>query len=291
MPLLITAATLYDLVNCPHRVTMDAFGDPAERDPVIANLVNEAAIIATRRNGVAVAFTDFTEAIERIVAGLEKKSRVLNADERRRVAYHEMGHALVASSLPGVDPILKVSIIPRGVGALGYTIQRPTEDRFLLAESDLKNRISVLMGGRAAESMIFDGNVSTGAADDLQRATEVALEMVTRHGMDDKIGQRTYARPPQSFLTGLQSDHIEAAETTAREIDVAVRDIIAAAFKQATDILQSRRTELEEGVKLLLTRETLTAEDLPAIRSKAAPVEQRMTVLARNEVAPLNPGE
>ena len=235
----------------------------------IANLVNEAAIVATRRKGTAVNFNDFTAAIERIVAGLEKKSRVLSPQERRRVAYHEMGHALVASSLPGVDPILKVSIIPRGVGALGYTMQRPTEDRFLLAESDLKNRITVLMGGRAAESLIFVGDVSTGAADDLQRATEIALEMVTRHGMDDKIGQRTYARPPQSFLPGLPTDHVEAAETTAREIDVAVRDIIAGAFERATDILQSRRSDLEEGVKLLLTRETLTVEEFPTIRRAA----------------------
>jgi cell division protease FtsH len=213
----------------------------------IANLVNEAAIIATRRNGVAVTFNDFTGAIERIVAGLEKKSRVLNADERRRVAYHEMGHALVASSLPGVDPIQKVSIIPRGVGALGYTIQRPTEDRFLLAESDLNSRIAVLMGRRAAENLIFGGNVSTGAADDLQRATEIALEMVTRHGMDDKIGQRTYAQARQPFLPGLATDRIQAAESTAREIDVAVRDIIARAFDCATEILQARRPDLDKG--------------------------------------------
>jgi cell division protease FtsH len=236
----------------------------------IANLVNEAAIIATRRNGVAVTLDDFTAAIERIVAGLEKKSRVLNAEERRRVAYHEMGHALVASSLPGVDPILKVSIIPRGVGALGYTIQRPTEDRFLLAESDLNNRITVLMGGRAAERLIFAGNVSTGAADDLQRATEIALEMVTRHGMDEKIGQRTYVPPPQPFLPGIQTSNVQAAETTAREIDIAVRDIIAAAFHRATEILQARRGDLDKGVELLLIRETLTADDFPAIQLKTA---------------------
>ena len=257
----------------------------------IANLVNEAAIVATRRKGAAVSFNDFTEAIERIVAGLEKKSRVLSPQERRRVAYHEMGHALVASSLPGVDPVLKVSIIPRGVGALGYTIQRPTEDRFLLAESDLKNRITVLMGGRAAESLIFAGDVSTGAADDLQRATEIALEMVTRHGMDDKIGQRTYARPPQAFLPGLPTDRIEAAETTAREIDVAVRDIIAGAFERATAILQSRRPDLEEGVKLLLTRETLTVEEFPAIRSKVAPAQQHTTIPPQDEITPLTPAE
>src|SRR5262245_46460721 len=153
----------------------------------LANLVNEAAIVATRRNGDAVTLDDFTAAIERMIAGPEKKSRVLGPEERRRVAYHEMGHALVAATLPGVDPVHKVSIIPRGVGALGYTIQRPTEDRFLLARHDLENRISVLMGGRAAEALVFDGEVSTGASDDLQRATEIATEMVTRYGMNETV--------------------------------------------------------------------------------------------------------
>ena len=236
----------------------------------IANLVNEAAIIATRRKGTSVTFGDFTSAIERIVAGLEKKSRVLSPEERRRVAYHEMGHALIASSLPGIDPVQKVSIIPRGVGALGYTIQRPTEDRFLLAESDLENRVAVLMGGRAAEDLIFRGNVSTGAADDLQRATEIALEMVTRHGMDEKIGQRTYAPPQHPFLPGAPADRLQAAEMTAREIDLAVRDIITRAFDRATQILQSRSQDLDKGAELLLARETLTADDFAVIRPAAA---------------------
>ena len=218
----------------------------------IANLVNEAAIIATRRNAIAVTFKDFLDAIERIVAGVEKKSRVLNKAEQRRVAYHEMGHALVAASLPGVDPVQKVSIIPRGVGALGYTIQRPTEDRFLLAASELKNRIAVLLGGRAAEQSLFDGDVSTGAADDLQRATEIALEMVTRHGMNATVGQRTYATAPQTFLPGARSSGIQVAESTAREINVAVRDIIAEAFDRAVDILKSRRADLDRGAQMLL---------------------------------------
>jgi len=232
----------------------------------IANLVNEAAIIATRRNAAAVTFKDFLDAIERIVAGVEKKSRVLNKAERRRVAYHEMGHALVAASLPGVDPVQKVSIIPRGVGALGYTIQRPTEDRFLLTAGDLKNRIAVLLGGRAAEQALFDGDVSTGAADDLQRATEIALEMVTRHGMSATVGQRTYAPAPQTFLPGAPTGGIQAAEATAREIDVAVRDIIAQGFDRAAEILKTRRADLDRGAEMLLTQETLTADDFPAIR-------------------------
>jgi cell division protease FtsH len=200
-----------------------------------------------------------------------------------------MGHALVASSLPGVDPILKVSIIPRGVGALGYTIQRPTEDRFLLAESDLKNRIAVLMGGRAAEGLIFAGNVSTGAADNLQRATEIALEMVTRHGMAETVGQRTYAPPPQTFLPGVSTDRIQAAEATAREIDLAGRELLADALRQATEILKARRTDIDKGVDLLLARETLTADDFPAIRPQ--PRDERVPPLRPERIAALSPAE
>ena len=245
----------------------------------IANLVNEAAIVATRRNGTAVSLNDFTEAIERIVAGLEKKSRVLNADERRRVAFHEMGHALVAATLPGVDPVHKVSIIPRGVGALGYTIQRPTEDRFLLGRANLENRIAVLMGGRAAEQLVFDGDVSTGAADDLQRATEIAVEMVTRYGMDEKVGQRTYVPAPQSFLGAPTGGHGDAAEITTREIDVAVRDLLEHGFVRAKDILTARRADLDAGAQLLLKRETITADDFPAIRSAKAVSEPQLPLV------------
>ncbi len=233
----------------------------------LANLVNEAAIVATRRNGNAVTLDDFTVAIERIIAGLEKKSRVLGPEERRRVAFHEMGHALVAATLPGVDPVHKVSIIPRGVGALGYTIQRPTEDRFLLARHDLESRISVLMGGRAAEALVFDGEVSTGASDDLQRATQIATEMVTRYGMSETLGQRTYAPPPQPFLGGTPANRVEASEATEREIDVAVRDIVAKAFDRATEVLRERQADLDEGARLLLAQETVTADQFPAIRS------------------------
>ena len=236
----------------------------------LANLINEAAIAATRRNADEVSFDDFTIAIERIVAGIEKKSRVLGKDERRRVAYHEMGHALVAASLPGVDPVQKVSIIPRGVGALGYTMQRPTEDRFLLSASELKNRIAVLMGGRASERLIFDGDVSTGAADDLQRATEIAVEMVTKYGMDAKVGQRTYAPRPQTFLPAMQDTVVSAAEATAREIDLAVRDLIEAGSTCARAILEKRRGDLDAGVELLIARETLTAEEFAPLRPAAA---------------------
>ena len=236
----------------------------------LANLINEAAIAATRRNADAVSFGDFTVAIERIVAGIEKKSRVLNKEERRRVAYHEMGHALVAASLPGVDPVQKVSIIPRGVGALGYTMQRPTEDRFLLSANELKNRIAVLMGGRASERLIFDGDVSTGAADDLQRATEIAVEMVTKYGMDEKVGQRTYAPRPQTFLPAIQDTMVSAAEATGREIDLAVRQLIEAGDACATQILEKRRADLDAGVALLIAQESLTAEQFAPLRVSGA---------------------
>ncbi len=235
----------------------------------LANLVNEAALLATRRKANEVTLADFNAAVERIVAGLEKHGRVLNEQERRRVAYHELGHALVAASLAGVDPVLKVSIIPRGVGALGYTIQRPTEDRFVLAESELENRIAVLMGGRAAEALLFDGDVSTGAADDLQRATEVATEMMTRYGMGKTLGQRTYALPHQAFLGTATVERSEMGESTAREIDLAVRDIADHAFARATAILTTRRADLDAGVGLLLIRETLTADEFPALAKGA----------------------
>ncbi|HLZ01143.1 MAG TPA: ATP-dependent zinc metalloprotease FtsH [Bradyrhizobium sp.] len=236
----------------------------------IANLINEAAIAATRRNADQVTFNDFTAAMERIVAGIEKKSRTLSKEERRRTAYHEMGHALVAASLPGVDPVQKVSIIPRGVGALGYTMQRPTQDRFLLTVSELKNRIEVLMGGRASERLIFDGDVSTGAADDLQRATEIAIEMVTKYGMDPKVGQRTYAPKPQAFVPAMQDAVVSAAEATGREIDLAVRQLIETGEARAREILEKRRPELDAGVELLLAQETLTAEQFAPLRSSVA---------------------
>jgi len=239
----------------------------------LANLVNEAAVVATRRNSAQVTFEDVTAALERIVAGLEKKSRILTPPERRRVAYHEIGHALVAASLPGVDPVLKVSIIPRGIGALGYTIQHPTEDRFVLAASELRNRIAVLMGGRAAEVLLFEGDISTGAADDLQRATDIATEMVTLYGMAESVGQRTYKPAPQGFLSGQVLDKPVASEATLREIDLSVRDIVAEAFDEARAILTRRRADLDQGAELLLKKEAITAEEFPALQ-QTKPVEK-----------------
>ena len=240
----------------------------------LANLVNEAALVATRHAADAVSLADFTAAIERIVAGLEKKSRVLSPAERRRVAYHEMGHALVAASLPGIDPVHKVSIIPRGVGALGYTMQRPTEDRFLLAKSELENRIAVLLGGRAAESLIFDGDVSTGAADDLQRATEIAMEMGTRHDMDPTVGLRVFAIPQSPLLGVAQIREVSASEAAEREIDLAIRDIVARGGARAEAILTQRRRDLDDGVQLLLAQETITAEAFAPLRPATAAAGQ-----------------
>jgi cell division protease FtsH len=165
----------------------------------LANLVNEAALLATRRGAERIGKADFTAAIERIVAGLEKRSRILNPKERRVVAYHELGHALVALALPGQDPVHKVSIIPRGIGALGYTLQRPLEDRFLMSRQELIDKMTVLLAGRAAEDLVFD-EISTGAADDLQKATEIARSMVTRYGMNPQLGQPAYETERGTFL-------------------------------------------------------------------------------------------
>jgi len=233
----------------------------------LANLVNEAALRATRRGGEAVTTDDFTLAIERIVAGLEKKSRLLNPREREVVAYHEMGHAIVATALPGMDPVHKISIIPRGVGALGYTLQRPTEDRFLMSRTELENRMAVLLGGRAAETLVFE-EVSTGAADDLNKATDIARNMVTRFGMHEKLGQVTYETPRQTFLAEDALAHYaerEFSEETAREIDCAVRELVTAAFERALAVLRKHRKPLDEGARLLLEKETLTREELPAL--------------------------
>jgi cell division protease FtsH len=229
----------------------------------LANLVNEAALLATRRRADAVSILDFNNAIERIIAGLEKKNRLLNPKERKVVAYHELGHALVALTLPGVDPVHKVSIIPRGVGALGYTLQRPTEDRFLMTIEELENKMTVLLGGRAAEQMVF-GEISTGAADDLMRVTEIARSMVTRYGMDATLGQATYETERGTFLgQPVEGGGRRFSEDTAREIDVAVRERIDRTYQRALHILRGRRGELESLAAKLLEKETLTADELP----------------------------
>ena len=230
----------------------------------LANLVNEAALVATRRGANQIAMNDFNVAIERIVAGLEKKNRLLNPREREIVAHHEMGHALVAAALPGTDAVHKISIIPRGIGALGYTIQRPTEDRYLMTREELDNKMAVLLGGRAAEHLVF-GHLSTGAADDLAKATDIARSMVTRFGMGAALGPVTYQTEPSSFLGQAFGSQRLYGEETAREIDVAVRGIIEAQFQRARALLATNRALLDEAARVLLAKETLAGEELEGI--------------------------
>ncbi|MGH6811429.1 MAG: ATP-dependent zinc metalloprotease FtsH [Methylocella sp.] len=239
----------------------------------LANLVNEAALLATRRGAERVNRDDFTLAIERIVAGLEKKHRILIPKERRVVAYHELGHAIVAMALPGQDPVHKVSIIPRGISALGYTIQRPTEDRFLMTRDELENRMAVLLGGRAAE-LVFFHHLSTGAADDLMKATDIARSMVLRYGMNEQLGHVAYERDRRPML-GMREPqlwHEQAlSDETERLIDHAVRDLVGHALDRAAEILNAHRQIHDETAQLLLQKETLDQHDLDALRAQIVP--------------------
>jgi cell division protease FtsH len=238
----------------------------------LANLVNEAAIHATRRGAPHVTMQDVTSALERVVAGMERKGRLLNRKERETVAWHEMGHALAAARLPGADPVHKVSIIPRTIGALGYTMTRPTEDRFLITRSELENRMVMLLAGRAAEQIRF-AEVSTGAADDLVRATDIARQIVTRFGMHEALGQVVLEQDRGGFLGEdrlgfTPRDHSEA---TAREVDLAVRGLLEGAYRRALDLLEAARADLEAGAKLLLERETITPAEFAPLKPQEAP--------------------
>jgi cell division protease FtsH len=242
----------------------------------LANLTNEAAMLATRRGAAAVGMEDFTEAVERVIAGLEKKSRILIPRERSTVAHHEMGHALVALAIPGTDPVQKISIIPRGIGALGYTIQHPAEDRFLLSRQELLDKMTVLLGGRAAE-MLTGPDISTGAADDLAKATEMARAIVTRYGMDDRLGpvaweteqSNQFLQQPQGALLGRP----RYSEETAHDIDTAVRSYLEAALNRALAILRENRSALEEGARTLLAQEVILGKDIPRPKPVALAAE------------------
>jgi cell division protease FtsH len=246
----------------------------------LANLVNEATLLATRRKAESVAMEDFNNAIERIVAGLEKRNRLLNPKEREIVAYHEMGHALVAMALPGVDPVHKVSIIPRGVGALGYTIQRPTEDRFLMTREELENKMAVLLGGRAAEKVVFE-HLSTGAADDLAKVTDIARAMVARYGMSKRLGHVALEKDRRSLFATDQpyygAERHNYSDETAAAIDEEVKRIVDETFERTVVLLTERRELLERTAKFLLEKETLNETDLaslahePDIRVPSAP--------------------
>ncbi len=229
----------------------------------LANLVNEAALAATRRGAEEIGMTDFNAGVERIIAGLERKNRVLNPREREIVAHHEMGHAIVAAAIPGSDPVHKISIIPRGIGALGYTIQRPTEDRFLMTRTELENKMAVLMGGRAAEYIVY-GHLSTGAADDLSKITDIARSIVARYGMELGLGHVAFDADQTSYLgpTGQAMRPRNYSEDTAREIDCAVRKAVTTAFARAQEILTLNRSSLDQGASRLLEKETLDSTDL-----------------------------
>jgi cell division protease FtsH len=229
----------------------------------LANLVNEAALSATRRNAESVDEEDFVVAIERIVAGLEKKTRILSPKERAIVAYHEMGHALVACLLPGTDKVQKISIIPRGIGALGYTMQRPIEDRYLMTKQELLNKMSVLMGGRMAEVLIF-GETSTGAADDLVKVTNIAEAVVSRYGMSSLIGNIVFEKPSTSFLEGPMVNPLQRtySEESAKSIDSEMKKVIETAANRARGLLELNRDILDRGARLLLEKETLGEPDI-----------------------------
>jgi cell division protease FtsH len=238
----------------------------------LANLVNEAALAATRRNALSVTLMDFNAGVERIVAGLERKNRILNPREREIVAHHEMGHAIIATAIKGSDPVHKISIIPRGIGALGYTIQRPTDDRFLMTRQELEDRMCVLMGGRAAEHIIY-GHLSTGAADDLSKITDIARSIVARYGMELSLGHVAFDVDQRTML-GYSGEPIRQrsySEDTAREIDCAVRKAVATAFARAEDILSKNRSILENSAQQLLTQETLESSELTTLFKELVP--------------------
>jgi cell division protease FtsH len=235
----------------------------------LANLVNEAALLAARKNKEAVGATDFDEAIDRVVGGLQKKSRVMNAQEKKIVAFHESGHAIVAESVEHADPVHKISIIPRGIAALGYTQQQPTEDRYLMTRSELLDRLAVLLGGRVAEEQVF-GEISTGAQNDLQRATDIARSMVTEYGMSDLMGLATYGRDRQAmFLPEGFTPNKTYSEKKSAQIDDEVSRVIDEAHQRVRGILSAHRKVLDELADLLSREEVVEGEELRKMLGKA----------------------
>ncbi|MBL1200657.1 MAG: ATP-dependent metallopeptidase FtsH/Yme1/Tma family protein [Nostoc sp. GBBB01] len=234
----------------------------------LANLVNEAALLAARRNSQAVTMADFNEGIERLVAGLEKRSRVLNETEKKTVAYHEVGHAIIGTLMPGAGKVEKISVVPRGVGALGYTIQMPEEDRFLMLEDEIRGRIATLLGGRSAEEIVF-GKVSTGAADDIQKATELAERAITLYGMSDKLGPVAFEKIQQQFLESYTNPRRAISPKVAEEIDREVKQTLDNAHHIALTILQYNRELLERTAQQLLQKEILEGLELREYISQA----------------------
>jgi cell division protease FtsH len=239
----------------------------------LANIVNEAALNAARRNADQIEMRDFDQAVDRVTLGFEKKGRLIGPEEKERVAYHEVGHTLVALSVPSADPVRRVSIIPRSIGALGHTLQLPGKDRYLQTEPELKDRIAVLLGGRAAEDIVYNGVISTGASDDLERASEMARQMVTRFGMSAQMGNLTYGIPHESrFLkTPFGSEEKNYSEHTAEQIDGEVRQIIDRAYQRVKSILSTRRADLTLVATTLLKKETLEREELEQLLAAPKP--------------------
>ena len=229
---------------------------------LLHNLINEAALLAVRRDKARIGMAEVEEAVERVVAGLEKKDRLINAEEKEIVAFHKLGHAIVAIALPGTDPVQKISIIPRGIAALGYTMQVPTEDRFLMRKTELNNRIATLLGGRAAEALIFE-DISTGAHNDLSRATEIARSMVREYGMSSRLGQVYFAHKPQAGFMGQLQEHTGLySPETATAIDAEVKRIIDAQYDVALRILEKNRGLLEKSAARLLASEVIDGQEL-----------------------------
>ena len=229
----------------------------------LANIVNEAALLAARKDKTSVEMDDFEEAIDRVVAGLEKRNRVMNPREKEIVAYHETGHALVAEALPTTDKVHRVSIIPRGIGALGYTMQLPTEDRYLMTKTELEDRMAVMMGGRVAEELHFQ-EISTGAQNDLYRATDIARSMVREYGMSEKLGPITFERERRPlFLEAIMPPGTkDYSEATAQEIDQEVANLVERAHSRAREVLEQRRETLEKVAKVLLEKEVIEGDEL-----------------------------
>ena len=235
----------------------------------LANIINEAALLAARNNKEMVELEDFDEAIDRVVAGLQKKNRVMNAKEKEIVAFHESGHAIVAESVEHADPVHKISIIPRGIAALGYTQQQPTEDRYLMTRSELLDRLAVLLGGRVAEELVFE-EISTGAQNDLQRASDIARSMVTEYGMSDRLGLVSYERPRQPmFLPESFSPGKNYSEAKAAQIDEEVTRFVEEAHQRVRKILSEQRPVLDDLAHLLSQKESVQGEELRKMLSES----------------------
>jgi cell division protease FtsH len=231
----------------------------------LANLVNEAALLAVRRDKKEVSMSEFEEAVERVMAGLEKKNRLINPEERKIVAYHELGHAVVALSLPGTDPVQKISIIPRGIAALGYTMQVPTEDRFLMKKTELLNKVATLLGGRASEEIVF-GDISTGAHNDLAKASDIVRSMVREYGMSERVGPVYFSREKRPlFMEPAMPAGGEYSEATAEIIDEEIKEIVSKQYERAVEILRGKRSVLDRGAAMLLEKEKIDGDQLKAL--------------------------